>query len=748
MDAGQEDPPAAGVRSLIGLTIDGRYRIVSKIGAGGMGQVFCARQLNVDREVAIKVIDAQHVDDPQAVARFENEARIVSMLRHAHTIRLFDFGRLDDGRPYIVSERLLGAPLSRVLAGGALSERRTLSFLRQICDALSEAHGLGIIHRDLKPQNVFIEIVAGEEAVKVLDFGIAKIAGQSPSTTVGTLVGTPAFMSPERARGREVDARCDLYSLGILAYQCISGRLPFSASDPVATLLLQVSEPPPPLDPAAVSPELNALILRLLAKDPERRPRSAADVKRSILEIEQRSGSGLVLGQESALSRDTESVKIAATPSLEAERRPRRVRFGVAIAIALLSLLGGAALLALRSPVGKPVDPLVDDGLRYRVPVGPSPVRGAKDALVTIVEFGDFQCPYSKYIEPALRELLAEYPNELRLVWKDMPLGVHPRAEAAATFARRVARDKGGDAFWTAHDRLFDLQPGLEDEAITQLARELQLSEANLYRATDVEAVNKDIDLGVRILVSGIPHFFVNGRRVIGADRDHLARVITEELERARENAVASGTSLALYYDTVIKDGRSEVPRRRVAPLPVGPLNPARGSGPVLIQEVFDPSDPFCNWLQPSLLRVVERFADRVRLVLFLTTPAEQATGRGAAEAAIAAFELDPAAFWRMHQAMVESQIVPNFGDPPPDSLSARALRDYAQQAGLELSAFDRRLESGEPKAELDRQAQAVASAHLNRCTVLIDGEVHSGAEPAHGLESVIRRRLDDRGAD
>lgn len=283
-------------QNLVGVVLDGRYRILEAIGDGAAGAVFRARQLNVDRDVAVKVLSLDDVPKetlPEVMARFENEARVISRLRHPHTIKLHDFGRMPDGRLYLVMELLTGVPLDRLLSQGPLDERRTLRILRQVSEALVEAHQEKIIHRDLKPQNIFLEQVGGQEECKILDFGIARGPAQTLRTQQGTVIGTPAYMSPEQAQGQPLDERSDLYSLGVVTYQCLSGRLPFTADTPVGVLVKHVTEPPPPLSsldpPVKVSEGLERLIMRLLSKDPAARPADAREVREAVRLLEHRS---------------------------------------------------------------------------------------------------------------------------------------------------------------------------------------------------------------------------------------------------------------------------------------------------------------------------------------------------------------------------------------------------------------------------------------------------------------------------
>ena len=180
--------PASGLRSsdpLIGTILDRRYQITGFVGAGGAGTVYRARQLKVDRDVAVKLLSPEVSGNEEAVRRFENEAKIISLLRHPNTLKLIEYGHTDDGRLYIVTELLRGESLSAALNRGPIGQTKTLAYLKQICDSLEEAHSEGIIHRDLKPGNIFVEKVGAQELIKVLDFGIAKITQSSSKTQTG-----------------------------------------------------------------------------------------------------------------------------------------------------------------------------------------------------------------------------------------------------------------------------------------------------------------------------------------------------------------------------------------------------------------------------------------------------------------------------------------------------------------------------------------------------------------------------------
>jgi len=264
----------------IGRTVDGRYEVVERVGDGGMGAVYKARQTSVERFVAIKVLHKHVAGDPEWVRRFYNEARACSQLNHPNTIRLFDFGQTTEGNPYMVMEFLDGKSLRQVIHHEApLTAERTLKILTQGCASLIEAHRAGIIHRDIKPDNVFlIDLPDAQDHVKVLDFSVAKLLQEAgKGTAAGLVFGTPQYMSPEQASGEALDARADLYSLGILGYEMLSKKLPFDDDNPMVVLGMLKTDRVPPLPPV-VPVRLTQLILRCLEKDPNKRPATAAEL--------------------------------------------------------------------------------------------------------------------------------------------------------------------------------------------------------------------------------------------------------------------------------------------------------------------------------------------------------------------------------------------------------------------------------------------------------------------------------------
>ncbi len=280
--AGPNDP-------FIGTILDERFRIEELIGEGGMGSVYRATQLSTVRAVAIKLLHAKALTTPESVQRFEREARVISQLSHTNTIRLYDFGYIKSGQPYLVMELLKGDSLDTILKAGPLSVERSLQLLLDCCNALAEAHAQGIVHRDLKPGNLFLQYVPGQaqEILKVLDFGIAKELG-AQSLTQGIL-GTPLYMSIEQAAGKELDARSDIYSLGAIIYECLSGQPPFQGEQVMSILLKHATQKPKSLreyPSLQISVAVDQLILDLLEKEPEHRPQSVVELRDRVLEIQ------------------------------------------------------------------------------------------------------------------------------------------------------------------------------------------------------------------------------------------------------------------------------------------------------------------------------------------------------------------------------------------------------------------------------------------------------------------------------
>jgi serine/threonine protein kinase len=281
---------AAGVRL-------GPYEILAPLGAGGMGEVYRARDERLGREAAVKVLPEAVAADPERLRRFEQEARAASALNHPNIVTIYDVGRTG-GVSWIAMELVGGASLRQALAGGALPTRKALSIGTQIAEGLAKAHGSGIVHRDLKPENV---MVTSEGLVKILDFGLAKLAPELPEgsqvgtatqqTEAGVVMGTIGYMSPEQATGRAIDHRSDQFALGAILYEMSCGRRPFGGRTSIETLSAILREDPAPL--STVNPEtpepLEWIVRRCLAKEPDERYQSTRDLARDLANLRDRS---------------------------------------------------------------------------------------------------------------------------------------------------------------------------------------------------------------------------------------------------------------------------------------------------------------------------------------------------------------------------------------------------------------------------------------------------------------------------
>jgi eukaryotic-like serine/threonine-protein kinase len=283
-------PPESDPQSLVGTLLADRYRVEALLGSGGMGSVYRAQHVHMRKSVAIKVLHREMTCLPEVVARFEREAVAAARIEHPNVAAAKDFGRLADGSFYLVLEYVEGRSLRKLLdAEGVLGAPRALHIAMQIAAALGAAHAAGIVHRDLKPENVMLVEHDGDpDSVKVLDFGIAKLSAEDTRdqpvlTRVGSVFGTPEYMSPEQAGGQPVDARCDLYTVGILLYEMLSGKTPFAGTgEMLAVITRQLTASPPPL-PASGDPRLTDLVMQLLAKSPDDRIQSADEVCASLL---------------------------------------------------------------------------------------------------------------------------------------------------------------------------------------------------------------------------------------------------------------------------------------------------------------------------------------------------------------------------------------------------------------------------------------------------------------------------------
>ena len=293
-----EDPQA-----LVGRTIRDRYRVEALLGMGGMGAVYKVMHTGIERPMALKVLSAKMTKNPSIVARFEREAKATANFGHPHVAAATDYGRTEDGQFYLVMEYIAGKELREVMdeSDGALPPVRALFIARQIASALSRAHKLGIVHRDLKPENIMLIQHEGQaDFVKVLDFGLALISRHLNSdeaeeqrattvpkiTQVGEIFGTPSYMAPEQTVSATTDIRTDLYAVGILLYEMLTGLRPFVGRNPVLIIQQQLATPPPPMRERAptvqVPADIEAMVMRLLEKQPSQRFQTPDELIRAI----------------------------------------------------------------------------------------------------------------------------------------------------------------------------------------------------------------------------------------------------------------------------------------------------------------------------------------------------------------------------------------------------------------------------------------------------------------------------------
>jgi len=265
------------MRPTQGVTFGGRYELDSRIAIGGMGEVWEATDHVIGRTVAIKILKDEYMGDPGFLERFRAEARHAALVNHEGIASVFDYGE-ENGSAFLVMELVPGEALSTILEReGSLSTDKTLDIVAQTAAALQAAHAAGLVHRDIKPGNL---LITPDGRVKITDFGIARIADQVPLTATGQVMGTVQYLSPEQASGHPASPATDTYSLGIVAYECLAGKRPFTGESQVAIAMAQINEQPPPLPPTVAEPVQN-LIMAMIAKKPEDRPASAAAVARA-----------------------------------------------------------------------------------------------------------------------------------------------------------------------------------------------------------------------------------------------------------------------------------------------------------------------------------------------------------------------------------------------------------------------------------------------------------------------------------
>ncbi|HVW29786.1 MAG TPA: protein kinase [Polyangiaceae bacterium] len=461
----------------VGMVLAERYRIDSLIDSGGMGRVYVGEHVLMHKRVAIKVLHRELSSIPEFVARFEREARAAGNIDNEHVVSATDFGKLPDGSVFLVLEYVEGSNLRDEIARGPMPLARALHVARQIAGALRAAHALGIVHRDLKPENVMLVHKAGDaDFVKVLDFGIAKVPigerlsddpDSKPITKAGMVFGTPEYMPPEQALGQNVDARADLYSLGVIIYEMLAGRRPFVADSQVGVLGQQLSRSAPPVSKRApgvyIPPSIDAFVKKMIQREASRRFQTADQI---LDEIDRHLGYSSGRRRIPTLTDGTQFDSTAPPPDYDSlppeadesipgvtnplarirewvetrrgqlppslRRLPAPVLFSVPLGVAGLLLgFGVFAALSPRAPAPSPAAPTAA-AVRAEVAPAPAPPATASRAELDRAATGG---------TPALRDLAAKYPKDAAISMaigaaalkaKDQPAALEALGQALA----------------------------------------------------------------------------------------------------------------------------------------------------------------------------------------------------------------------------------------------------------------------------------------------------------------------------
>jgi protein-disulfide isomerase len=375
------------------------------------------------------------------------------------------------------------------------------------------------------------------------------------------------------------------------------------------------------------------------------------------------------------------------------------------------------------------------------------PIKGPKDALVTMIIFSEFQCPFCKRVEDTLKQVSEAYPNDVRMVWKDNPLPFHPRAKPAATLARHVYKTKGEKAFWETHDALFASQPKLEDEDLKGIAEKVGVKWDDVKAAIDsnkyAEKIDASVDLANDVQARGTPHFFINGVRLSGAQPlEAFKKSIDEQLAKAKA-LVAKGTPKAKVYDELMKDAKGPPPpEKKEIPAPDA-QSPVKGNkgAKVTVQIFSDFQCPFCKRVEPTLAELEKEYGSKVKFVWRHMPLPFHADAPLASQAAQEAFvQKGDAGFWKFHDKLFEVQ-------GTEDGIKRPGLEKIAQEQGLNMDKFKAALDGSVHKAKLDADTKIGNDAGINGTPAfVINGYYLSGAQPAAAFKKLINKALKESG--
>jgi protein-disulfide isomerase len=388
-----------------------------------------------------------------------------------------------------------------------------------------------------------------------------------------------------------------------------------------------------------------------------------------------------------------------------------------------------------------------EDKSVWKVPVASDdPIRGPKDALVTIIEYSEFQCPFCKRVEDTLKQVMQNYGNDVRIVWKDNPLPFHPRAKPAATLARLAYKTKGDKGFWDAHDALYDSQPKLEDDDLKGIAEKVGLSWDQVKAAIDGnkfgDRLDQSVDQASDFQARGTPHFFINGVRLSGAQPyEKFKATIDEQLARAK--SLLPHTTRAKIYEEVTKEGKEPPPpEKKEVPAPDA-SSPFKGGAKakVVIQEFSDFQCPFCKRVEPTIQEIEKQYGDKIKFVWRHMPLPFHKDAPLASEAAQEAFvQKGNAGFWAMHDKLFDAQ-----GGSP--GIERAGLEKIAQEIGLDMEKFKAALDSHKNKAKVDADNDVGQKAGVNGTPAfVINGYFLSGAQPTPAFVKLINRALKESG--
>ena len=505
----------ASAPAWIGRVIDGRYRVVELLGEGGMGNVYVAEHLKLRKQVALKTIRAEFAENSQAETRFAREALATAKIDHPHVASAIDFGHLPEGGAYLVIQLVRGEGLGARLERGPLPWPEVAVIAAQVADALAAAHAAGIVHRDLKPDNILLETRNdGSPHAKVLDFGIARVSGESgavvdssePITRAGAVIGTPGYMAPEQAVGGAVDLRVDLYALGVIVWECCTGRSLWQAETLTEMFMAQIGAPAPALPPGlGAPPELTELVARLLARKPADRPATAAAVRDSLRRLAAdatAATASAILPVARVLPAATTAGGMSApvTRATGAASRPARP----------LLLLGGAVALGLLAWLA-----FADDAPDGATRPTAAPVTGSSAA------------PPPAAGLPSRRELVAEVPAQYAEHAQTLLLSAdtRERQRAGEAIAGAPEADKAAIPEYLRNVAWLEKVPGCD----TKRSILLQIDAADDLRALWALRI---LDAAPR---DGCRRFFGIREDCLGCLREDLARMLPRFEARAGE---------------------------------------------------------------------------------------------------------------------------------------------------------------------------------------------------------------------